>query len=337
MTDVSVRPLVDADLAAVLEIRKRRNDFGGRWFTNPYAGGKEARWEDLTPAQRWLHGGPWMDPQLLALHARRYREAKGAILVAERGSRVVGEAELWPAEEPLPQGAYLCLEDLATDPPSDAEAERALVEAAVAEARARDLRALDTRPPLQEGGDPGLLERAGFVLHLEHRTVHLEHRTVHLEAGRAPKPPEYGVLSTAPSPSDLRDMVPLDHREPASFHLGNLGNEWSSGLLAEVSRPLGALLRVGPADLGVTGRLETWLPEPEAEIGLWVTTSGLGNAPWFARAAAAAVDHVSKQARAARVRTTVRSHLVPALKAAGFEDGGEPDPWLRRRVDIRNL
>lgn len=330
MTDVAVRPLAEADLPAVLEIHKARNDYGGKWFTNPFAGGKEARWEDLSPAQRWLHGGPWMDPQLLALHARRYAEAEGAVLVAERGPRVVGEAELWPAEEPLPQGAYLCIEALATDPPADAAAERALVEAAAGEARARDLRALDTRPPLQEGGDPKLLETLGFVLHLEHRTVHLE-------AGRAPKPPEYSVLSTSPSYTDLRDMIPLDHREPATFHLGNLGNEWSSGLLTEVSHPFGALLRVGSADVGVTGRLCTWFPEPEAEIGLWITTKGLGNVPWFVRAAAAAVDHVAKQVKAARVRTTVRSHLVPALKAIGFEDGGEPDPWLRRRVDVRNL
>jgi len=314
VTDVTVRPAAESDLKAILEIHKAQNDFGGSWFTNPFAGGKEARWDDLTPAQRWLHGGPWMDPQLLALHLRRYAEAKGAVLVAERGGKVVGEVELWPAEEPLPVGAYLCIEILATGPPADAAVERALVEAAVKEARARDLRALDTRPPLEEGGDPELLAKAGFA-------VHLEHRTVHLEAARRPKPPEYSVLSTSPSYSDLRDMVLLDHREPASFRLGNLGNEWSSGLLKDVSSPFGALLRVGSADLGVTGRLCTWLPEPEAEIDLWVSTAGLGNVPWFTRAVAAAVDHVAKGVQAARFRTTVRSHLVPALKAIGFEDG----------------
>ncbi len=327
MTDVSVRPLADPDLKALLEIHRARNDFGGRWFTNPFAGGTEAKWEDLTPAQRWLHGGPWMDPQLLALHVRRYREAKGTILVAERGGRVVGETELWPAEEPLPEGAYLDVEMLITEPEGDAAAERALLEAAVREARGRDLRALDIAP-LHAGGEPARLAKAGFALHLEHRTVHLE-------AGRAQKPPEYSVLSTSPSVADLRDLIALDHREPAGFHLGNLGNEWSAGLLRDVSRPFGALLRVGFADAAVTGSVDSWLPEPEAEIDLWVSTAGLGNAPWFRQAAAAAVDHVAKQVTVARFRTTVRSHLVPALQAIGFEDGGEPDPWLRRGVSVR--
>ncbi len=329
MTDLAVRPLGDPDLPALLEVQKRQSDFRGKWFTNPYAGGKEARWEDLTPAQRWLHGGPWMDPQLLALHVRRYGEAKGAILVAERDGRLVGEAELWPAEEPLPLGAYLGVENLVTDPPRNAAVERALLEAAVREAGARDVRALDIAP-LHAGGDPTRLSKAGF-------TVALEHRTVHREAGKVPEAPEHGVLSTSPSYTDLKGMVPLDHREPATFRLGNLGNEWSSGLLRDVSRPFGALLRVGFADLGVTGRLCAWLPEPEAEVDLWVSTAGLGNVPWFRTAAVAALDHVARTVGPVRVRTTVRSHLVPALRAIGFEDGGEPDPWLRRPITVRNL
>jgi hypothetical protein len=329
VTDLSVRPAADADLRAVMEAHKRRNDFGGKWFTNPYAGGKEARWEDLTPAQRYLHGGPWMDPQLLALHVRRFAEAKGSVLVAERGGKVVGEIEMWPAEEPLPFGAYLDIATLTAEPPGDAGVERALIEAAVREARARDLRALDIAP-LHAGGDPALLSEAGFE-------VHTELRTVHLEAGRRPKPPEYGVLSTAPSLSDLRDMVAMDHREPADFRLGNLGNGWSAGLLRDVSQAFGALLRVGSSDLGVTGRVDAWFPEPEAEVDLWVSTRGLGNMPWFLRAAAAAMDHVAAQVRAVRYRTTVRSHLVPALQRIGFVDGADPDPWLRKPIALRNL
>ena len=329
MTDVTVRPAAESDLKAVLEIHKAQNDFGGSWFTNPFAGGKEARWDDLTPAQRWLHGGPWMDPQLLALHVRRYAEAKGAVLVAERDGKVVGEAELWPAEEPLPIGAYLDIEMLITQPPGDADVERALLEAAVREARSRDLRALDIAP-LHAGGGKGPLSEAGFQ-------VLLEHRTVHLEAGRRPKPPEYGILNTAPSLADLQDLILLDHREPADFRLGNVGDGWSSGLLKGVSPPFGALLRVGSADLGVTGCVRAWLPEPEAEIDLWASTAGLGNMPWFTQAVAAALDHVAKGVQAVRFCATVRSHLVPALQAIGFEDGAEPDPWLRRHISLRNI
>ncbi len=323
---MAVRPATEKDLPAILEIHRSQNDFGGRWFTNPFAGGKAAKYEDLTPAQRWLHGGPWMDPKLLALHVRRYMEVGGAVLVADRGGSVVGEVELWPAEEPLPLGAYLDIELLITKEPGDAVTEQALIEAALREARHRDLRALDIAP-VHAGGDARRLDEIGF-------DVLLEHRTVHLPAGTRPKAPEYTVLSTAPAHAELRTFLALDHREPPSFRFGNLGNEWAEGLLKEYSQAFGGLLRVDIADVGVTGRVCTWLPEREVEIDLWAPTSGIGNLPWFLRSAVAAVDYVSKHRRGTPVRTTVPTHFVPGLKDLGFEDGAEPDPWLRRHVLI---
>jgi len=327
--DVTVRPATEADVPALVAHHLPRNEFHGKWYTNPFAGGKESKVDALTPAQRWLHGGPWMDPQLLALHMDRVRAAHGVVLIAERGGSIAGSAELWPAEEPLPLGPYLAVTGLTAPPRGPAEVERALLEAANREARGRDLRALDIAP-LHAGADPGRLAKAGFA-------VLLEHRTVHLEASRKPKPAEYAVQSTAPSFTDLREFVALNHTEPPSFRMGNLGNEWSAGLLAEFSHPFGALLRVGFATIGVTGRVCSWLPEPEAELDLWVPMSALGNVPWFRAAVAAAVDHVSKHHRVARFRTTVRAHLVPALNGLGFEDGADMDPWLRAHLSTRNL
>ncbi|HLE46472.1 MAG TPA: hypothetical protein VI915_05780 [Thermoplasmata archaeon] len=322
--DLTVRALTEADLPALVAIQSAQNDFGGRWFTNPFAGGKEARYEDLTPAQRWLHGGPWMDPRLLALHVRRISGAGGAVRVAERDGVVAGAVELWPAEEPLPIGAYLDIGMVTTQPPDDAGTERALLESALREARRRDLRALDIAP-LHAGGDPGRWTGAGF-------RVLLEHRTVHLPADRKPTPPAYSVLHTAPALADLPDFLALDHREPPAVRVGNLGNGWAEGLLTDVSQSFGGRLRVDLADVGVTGRVCTWTPEREAEIDLWAPTAGVGNLPWLRRAVAAAVDYVARHHRVARFRTTVPTHLVPALEDLGFEDGGDPDPWLRRHV-----
>src|SRR3990172_6907432 len=115
--DVTVRPAVDSDIPALHGLHAAQNDFGGRWFTNPFTGGKEVSFEDLNPAQRWLHGGPWMDPQLLSLHIRRYADAGGAVLVAERAETIVGSIELWLSEEPLPFGRYLDVEMLIPYPP----------------------------------------------------------------------------------------------------------------------------------------------------------------------------------------------------------------------------
>ena len=328
-SDVTVRPAVVADEAALLALHTAQNDFGGRWYENPFSGGHEVRWDDLTPSKRWLHGGPWMDPQLLSLHVQRFAANGGSVIVAERGGQVVGSAELWRAEEPLPMGAYLDIETLVADPGGDAEIEGALVEAAMREARARDLRSLDVAP-LHAGGDATRLAAAGFLMMRDHRTVHVA-------ADHRPPPPEYGVRSTAPAYADLRDMIALNHTEPAEYGVGNLGNEWAGGLLREWSRPFGALLRVAFADIGIMGRVCLWLSDPEAEIGLWVPTMALGNVSWFTRAAAAALDFVAKHHRAARYRTTVVSHLVAPLRDLGFEDGAEPDPWMRNHVSPRNL
>ena len=108
-SDVTVRPAVVADEAALLALHTAQNDFGGRWYENPFSGGREVRWDDLTPAHRWLHGGPWMDPQLLSLHVQRFAANGGAVLVAERGGRVVGSAELWRAIDALPEKLRLVI------------------------------------------------------------------------------------------------------------------------------------------------------------------------------------------------------------------------------------
>jgi len=330
--DVTVRAATKEDVPALVALFTSQNEFEGRWFENPFAGGKEAKAEALTPAQRWLHGGPGMDPQLLQLHHDRIYDAHGVVLVAERGGAVTGTAELWPSEEPLPLGAYLAVVTLASTRAAARDVEPALLAAAARESRGRDLRALDIAPA-HAGGDVARILAEGF-------TVLVEHRTVHLEAARKPDPPEYTVVSTAPSYTELREFVALDHTEPPGFRIGNLANEWSAGLLADVSKPFGALLRIDFATLGITGRVATWLPEREAELDLWVPAAALGNLPWLRRGVAAAIDHIGKRHRVARFRTTVRAHQVPALQPIGFEDGDDPDPWLRKhltRAAGRNL
>src|SRR2546428_6586246 len=91
--DVTVRAATKEDVPALVALHTSQNEFGGRWFENPFAGGKEAKYEDLTPAQRWLHRGPRMDPQLLPLHVGRIYDAHRAILPAGRRGGGVGAPE----------------------------------------------------------------------------------------------------------------------------------------------------------------------------------------------------------------------------------------------------
>lgn len=55
-------------------------------------------------------GGPWADDAELAGHFAKYQRHGGTILLAEDRGRVVGFADLWPADEPDPFGRSLNVE-----------------------------------------------------------------------------------------------------------------------------------------------------------------------------------------------------------------------------------
>lgn len=70
---------------------------------------RPARYADLTPYQRWLHGGAWLDAGTCAFHLTRLAVGGGLALVAERAGRVLAEAECYIADEPAPYGRNLNL------------------------------------------------------------------------------------------------------------------------------------------------------------------------------------------------------------------------------------
>lgn len=70
---------------------------------------RPTRYADLTPYQRWLNGGPWMDAGMCAHHLQRRFDGGGIVLVAELKGRVLAEAELFLADEPPPYGRNLNL------------------------------------------------------------------------------------------------------------------------------------------------------------------------------------------------------------------------------------
>ena len=81
-----------------------------RWYALDANGvERPARYNDLTPAQRWLNGGPWMDVETCAHHLRRLIAGGGQALAAELNGRIVAEAELHTADEPAPFGRNLNL------------------------------------------------------------------------------------------------------------------------------------------------------------------------------------------------------------------------------------
>lgn len=66
-----------------------------------YINGREvkARYEDLTVAERWSRGGPWMSVETRAVHLNCLLVNNQYPLVAELNGRVVGELELYIGKE----------------------------------------------------------------------------------------------------------------------------------------------------------------------------------------------------------------------------------------------
>lgn len=71
-----------------------------------------ARYADLTPYERWQHGGPWLDESTCRAYLERLIAGGGFPLVAEAGGRLLATAELHLATEPPPYGRNLNLSTL---------------------------------------------------------------------------------------------------------------------------------------------------------------------------------------------------------------------------------
>jgi ribosomal protein S18 acetylase RimI-like enzyme len=110
MTSFHIRPATPADVADICAVHCSNV---ARWQRWEAAGApRPARYTDLSPYQRWLNGGPWLDPETCAFHLQRFLDRVGFVFVVELGGRVVAEAELSVADEPPPYGRNLNLSAL---------------------------------------------------------------------------------------------------------------------------------------------------------------------------------------------------------------------------------
>jgi GNAT superfamily N-acetyltransferase len=102
---VTVRPATAADVPAIVAIHCadivtwRRWDADGNTVLADYA--------DLRPYERWLNGGPWMDPTTYAPYLARWAATGGLAVVAESDGQVLAAAEAIASDEPAPYGRNL--------------------------------------------------------------------------------------------------------------------------------------------------------------------------------------------------------------------------------------
>ena len=98
MTSIHIRPATLADAPAISAVHCSNVTAWKTWEAD--GSSRPARYADLTPYQRWLNGGPWLDANSCGFHLNRLLNGGGFALVAELNGRVVATAELSLAHEP---------------------------------------------------------------------------------------------------------------------------------------------------------------------------------------------------------------------------------------------
>ncbi len=101
MAEYTVRTFQKEETEKLLELNLIDQ---GEWFHGSPEGDltdSPASWEELTPYERWLHGGWWLDPRTLTLYLEIMEETNGIILIAEKNGEFIGELDLSIGYDPI--------------------------------------------------------------------------------------------------------------------------------------------------------------------------------------------------------------------------------------------
>jgi len=207
-----VRSATAQDAAGIVGLHRSANPFRD-WYRDPFQKLGRVAYEDLTPMERYFHGGFGMDLSLFRRHLHEHQTRGFPVIVAEDGGRIVGECEVWIDEEPEPFGRYAAIETLQTGSPPKPEAERELVTKAADRVRKLGIHALDMSPG--HGGSDRVTD-LGFEALWDTRTFDAEIKAV-------PKPEgEFTARFLAGDYQEIALLSALDHREPARLRFETL-------------------------------------------------------------------------------------------------------------------
>ncbi|MCC7407031.1 MAG: sigma-70 family RNA polymerase sigma factor [Phycisphaeraceae bacterium] len=197
--EITIRPMTRRDLSAL------------RAFDNELTGQIDQINASFPPGgHSTAPGGPWSDDQWLAEHFDKYQRHGGLTLLAvEDSGRVVGFADLWPADEPHPFGPSLDVECI--DYFRDyflAGLETSLLAEAEKVARDAGLPALDIGTNTCSG-EYVSLRRFGLQVFYEYDAVFCRCAR---RAGH-----EASIRRLDPKDVDLAGLVKVDHWSPTGF------------------------------------------------------------------------------------------------------------------------
>ncbi len=162
MTNCLIKIFQREEAEALLELNLIEQ---GKWFHGSPDGQltkEPASWEELTPYERWLHGGWWLDPDTLALYLDVIEETQGVILVAEKNGKFIGELDLAIGYDPIFKETRAHLLWLVVHPKHRRKGvAKRLVQAAATVARKRGAQALYTEA--EDNRSERLYVQSGFT------------------------------------------------------------------------------------------------------------------------------------------------------------------------------
>ena len=322
---MNVRAATAQDIAGIVDLHKAANPYGD-WYRDPFRRLGRVAYEDLTPLERFLHGGSWMDLSLCRRHVHEYQRRGFPLLIAEDRGHVVGECEVWLDEEPEPFGRYAEAEMVESGLPPNADVERDLLTRAAERVRKMGYAHFDLSP-MHSGGET-VAKGLGFRKIWDTRTFSAVLKDV-------PRPEtEFATRYLGGEYGDLAGLLLLNHREPARFRYEMLTALWPAELMAGVNdaqRLIAMAVDTPDGRFAVFAVRRDWLDPTVAEVDVWIDSTAVKDTERLQEAFSIAVE-VARKLGTKSVTTYGPPSTAKVLRGLGFKGGDEPDLWLRQTL-----
>jgi GNAT superfamily N-acetyltransferase len=311
---ITVRPATAADVPAIVAIHCADIVTWRRWDADGNA--LLAGYNELRPYERWLNGGPWMDPTTYAPFLARWTapSSGGLALVAEREGQVLAMAEAMAGDEPPPYGRNLNISVLyALRGHTGQGLGSALMQALEAHAQATGCDTL----AVGNAEAPAFYARHGLRHTETWRRARLTSHTSHTQYTAEPAPPgPYAAIAGWAMPIGRYQSARQEWErlqpgaEPDFAEWRDLRREWWR--LTVRRAPAVLVLDEAPRERG-TADVHLWLPAGQP----------------LARQLLAAVRDRAARSGFSELKLFVNESALPALGRGWRDDGYKQQVYLR--------
>ena len=271
-----------------------------------------------------------MDVSLCRRHIHEYITRGHPILVAEEKGKVIGECELWLAEEPQPFGRYAAIEMLMTIKDADESAvEMALMEKGAE--KCKKLGVFNYDVSQEHCGDRPDWAKLGFEELRDTRTCLCDIRTIEEPDFDFTAKPEVEKYER------INRLLAWNHYEPAEYTLEFHSGLWPTAKLIGFDRHTSRLfMSIEVEAFGFEFLMHAsrpdWTSEERTIVDIWSNTSVIRKndmAQLIIKCVAATVDRLGDGI----LEVNIPKQLLPAAREMGFRGGEKPGLWLRKKLD----